>query len=96
MAGTQLLCLLGPAQVAVASERFANPFAAVAVNHDQRIRRQLARGGDDPAEHRLTTNRVQDFRQVGIHAFAATGGKNDGTERVHFGFNKEKAAIRRG
>ena len=76
VARAQLLGLEDPLDVVV-GERLLHLGAAVTVDHVDMGRIQGPGGPDDVAQQRLPGQRLQHFRQIGVHPFALTRSEND-------------------
>jgi hypothetical protein len=71
VAGAQLLRLFGPLQVGLVGEVLPHRLTAMAVDHVDRRRLQLAGRIDHVRQHRLAGDRLQHLRQHRLHALAA-------------------------
>ncbi len=81
MAGTELLGLQRPLQV-LPGETLADPLAAVAVDHVDRVY-AIERAGriDDVLQQGPAGEWLQHLRQVGVHALALAGSQDHDGER---------------
>jgi len=73
MAGSELRILQHPGQIGDI-DGGANHLAAVPINDAQLLRSKAARRVDHVREERLTGERMQNLRQIGVHALALPGG----------------------
>src|SRR3954463_9984824 len=80
MAGAELLGLQHPDERGI-GERGADALGAVAVHDDGLARGESARGIEHVTEQRPAGERMQYFRQLGVHALAQARRENDDVER---------------
>ena len=83
MAGAQLGGLQGPLHVGLPGKCGLDLLAAMAIHHHQPLWVEGAGGIDDMAEQGLAGQRMQYFRQVGVHPFAHAGSQD---HDVHLDF----------
>ena len=83
MARAQLGGLQGPLHVGLPGKCGLDLLAAMTIHHHQPLRVEGAGGIDDMAEQGLAGQRMQYFRQVGVHPFAHAGSQD---HDVHLDF----------
>ncbi len=76
MAGALLRLLQHEMQVRLALVSLFDAVRAMADHDDDAPRLQLARAVQHMAQHRFASQGVQNFGEVGLHAFTQSGGKN--------------------
>ena len=84
MAGAQLLRLQGPLDGFVLQYGL-DAVSAVAIDHVDADRAQLAGAVDDVLQQGLASERLQHLGQVALHALALPGGKDDDREGSEVG-----------